>query len=66
MEISKWTKKETVDGMKGMMVRVNFEEALALIKSLSSQILSRDPNSDRVESTTDEGEYFSISVNSKD
>jgi len=47
---------------KGYMVQINEDEAMQIIKSLSSQILAKDCNSGRKEFYTDKQEYFSISV----
>jgi hypothetical protein len=61
MEICTWA--ETNTDCTGTMVRVNKEEALRLIKSLSSQLISDDIwDSGREEFQTDNGQYFSISV----
>lgn len=43
-------------------VHVSEEEAISLIASLSSQIYFRSENIGRVESRTQDGTYFSISV----
>ena len=62
MQISKWNSKQSVDKTPGMMIRVNRGEALRLIQSLSSQLLSDNPNVGRHEFFTDKGHYFSIAV----
>jgi hypothetical protein len=62
MEIIKW-KKSKINHESGFMVRVTKEEALDLINSLSSQLRNKNPNSGRVEFTTVNQEYFSVSVN---
>ncbi len=48
------------DGM--IFVHLEESEAINLIRSLSTQISKRDPNSERLESYTQEGTYFSIAV----
>jgi hypothetical protein len=50
------------DKHKGYYIRLSTREAISLIKSLSSQIVARNPNVDREESFTDKGEYFTIAV----
>jgi len=57
MKIVKWNKSGG-----GQMVRVNKKEALKIIKSLTSQILSDDCNTEREEFYDEDGKYFSISV----
>ena len=47
---------------KGFMLRINEDEAMNIIKSLSAQILAKDGSSGRKEFYTDKHEYFSISV----
>jgi len=47
------------------MLRVSPEEALALIQSLSGQLVSKNPNVNRSEHLTEKGEYFSIAVHEK-
>ena len=56
MQIKQWKK----DG-GGIMVEVSTTEAIRIIKSLSAQILDKNPNGSRVEFSTDIG-YFSIAV----
>ena len=43
-------------------IDVTQQEALQLIKSLTSQLLNNDPNIGRLESYTDKEEYFTIMV----
>jgi hypothetical protein len=43
-------------------IKITQDEALALIKSLANQLVKNDSNSERLESYTDKGEYFSIFV----
>jgi len=65
MKMHKWfekkPKKEIPKGM-GFMLDVNEREAIAIINSLSEQLLTGSPNSGRKEFFTEEGEYFSIGV----
>ncbi len=49
-------------GEGGYMVRMNPQEALRLIESLSRQLLTKDPNGGRAEYTTKDGKYFSVAV----
>lgn len=49
-------------GRKVCVVYMTPEEALATAKSLIAQVLSNNPNSERFEKYTDEGEDFSIAV----
>jgi len=60
MNIFHWDKEGV-----GFMIQVNPKEALALIKSLSSQLLSENPNTDRAEFRSEKNEYFSIAVHEK-
>lgn len=48
------------------MLRISREEAVKLIASMCNQIDANNPNNGRLESITDDGEYFSISVICKD
>lgn len=50
------------DNGGGQMVRVNMQEALMLITTLSEQIRLNSPNGARTEFTTVDGKYFSIAV----
>lgn len=43
-------------------VHVNRKEAIMLLHSLTSQIMHNNPNYDRLETFTEDGEYFSIAV----
>ena len=61
MEIVKW-KKNKKNKESGFMIRVNKDEAIRIINTLSTQILSKNPNTGRTQFTTDKQEYFSISV----
>jgi hypothetical protein len=56
MDIKKWKKNGG-----GMMVRVNRQEAMRIILSLTQQIISGNCNNDREEFYTGK-EYFSIAV----
>jgi hypothetical protein len=58
MKLSKFKDRKT----DSYMLRVSTNEALALISSLAQQVLNKDPNTNRLESYTVNGEYFSISV----
>jgi len=51
-----------VDSTNKYIVKVNPEEALRLIKSLSAQMMKKDSNVGREEFDTEEGEYFTIAV----
>lgn len=51
---------------KGYMVKVNKDEAVQLIHSLSEQIINKDPNVGRTEFNTIKGEYFSIAVHKEE
>lgn len=64
MELIKWNKKQSSLG-SGFMLRVSPDEALSLIQSLSGQLASKNPNTNRVEHYTEKGEYFSIAVHDK-
>jgi len=46
----------------GMMLQLNPDEALALIQSLSAQLVSKSPNTGRTEFRTEDNEYFSVAV----
>ena len=48
------------------MLRVNTDEAMALIASLAQQVLQKSCNTNRLESYTVDGEYFSIAVHPND
>jgi hypothetical protein len=69
MRIYDFSKKKK--GNAGFFVTMTEKEALQTIRSLSSQLLSKNPNSERLESyiTWTDGEivkndlYFTISVN---
>lgn len=63
MKLIKWGKRK--GGTPGVFIQCSPDEALALIASLSRQILSRSPNHERAEHFTDTGEYVSISVTPK-
>lgn len=45
-----------------VMVHLSRNEALRTIASLTSQLISNNPNVERYELETDSGEYFSIGV----
>ena len=62
MNISKWTKRQSVDKTAGQMVRVSESEALRIITSLSAQLEACNHNKSRAEFHTEDGEYFSIAV----
>ena len=47
---------------KIIMVKMNKHEALATIRSLTNQMISGNPNAERVEMTDEEGRYVSIAV----
>jgi hypothetical protein len=61
MEVLQWRRSKKTSS-SGFMVRVNPEEAVALINSLSAQLMSGNPNTGRIEFDTEKGEYFSIGV----
>ena len=63
MELSSWKKNKM--SSSGCMLRVDKKEALAIIKSLSSQLFNDNPNTGREEFLTEKGEYFSIVVSEK-
>jgi hypothetical protein len=65
MEVITW-KKNAKNRESGFIVRVNKKQALQLIVSLSSQLLSNSPNNGRIEFVTKKNEYFSISINEPD
>ena len=60
MEVIKWNK--TKRERAGFMIRINPEEAIKIIQSLSAQLADKNPNSGRLEFFTEKGEYFSIAV----
>lgn len=62
MEIVKWDKKDKEGKKVGFMVRVEPEEAIQIIQSLSAQISDNNPNTHRIEFQTINHEYFSIAV----
>ena len=64
MEVLSW--KKAKDSSSGFMIRVSRNEALRIISSLSSQLLTSNPNSSRAEFFTEKGEYFSIAVAEKE
>lgn len=45
-----------------LFLTVNKDEAISLIKSLSSQLYYGNSTEGRVEYTTEDGEYFSVAV----
>ena len=49
MIIKKWPAKASIDNMPGMMVRCSETEALLLIRSLTEQLITKDPNTKREE-----------------
>jgi len=57
LKMDKYDRKE-----KGFFVRVTRTEATKLIGSLAEQLTRNDPNSGRLESYTNKGEYFTIAV----
>lgn len=59
MELNRYkrTGRQTIN-----MLTVTTQEATELILSLSSQLVSRNSNHNRLESTTTDNEYFSIAV----
>jgi len=62
-------KDSTINNLKNIdsyLLRISREEAIKLIASMCNQIGANNPNEGRLESTTDDGEYFSISVICKD
>lgn len=65
MQICKYT-DEFRDNQECFMVRVSREEAIKIIRSLSTQIDDSDPNTNRSEFTTDDGQYLSIGVICRD
>jgi hypothetical protein len=65
MEVIKWNKSKKQFSTPGFMVRVSPEEAMAIINSLSGQIMKGNANNGRIEFNTEKGEYFSIAVQKK-
>lgn len=65
MEVISWKRSKKNFSMPGFMVRVSPEEAIAIINSLSAQIMSGNTNNGRIEFNTEKGEYFSIAVQKK-
>jgi hypothetical protein len=59
MEVAQYTRSNS---QKTIFITVSRLEAIALIQSLSTQLLKSNSNTGRLESTTVNGEYFSISV----
>lgn len=59
MEVAQYTRSNS---QKTIFVTVSRQEAIALIHSLSTQLLKSNSNTNRLESTTINGEYFSIAV----
>jgi hypothetical protein len=62
-------KDSTINNLKNTncyLLRISREEAIKLIASMCNQINASNPNEGRLESTTDDGEYFSISVICRD
>ncbi|MBA7624544.1 hypothetical protein ES703_31953 [subsurface metagenome] len=49
-------------GARGFVIKVNPEEAIRLIKSLSVQMMKKGANTGREEFDTEDGEYFTIAV----
>lgn len=49
----------------GRMLRVTRDEAIQIIKSLTTQMLEGSPNSGRIEFTLVDDTYFSIAVHEK-
>lgn len=60
MKINKF--KNDIDACDSYVIEVSPLEALELIKSLTSQLISKSCNVGRVESFTDKREYVSIAV----
>ena len=60
MKIFKERDKETKH--KSVTIKVNTDEALRLISSLSQQLSNKDPNRGRGEFTTEDAEHFTIFV----
>lgn len=52
---------QRIDGVKGCFIKISHREALSLIKSLAEQ-MSEGANSRRLESYTEDGQYFTIAV----
>jgi len=65
MEVIKWGKSKKQFSTPGFMVRITPEEAVAIINSLSAQIMKGNANDGRIEFNTEKGEYFSIAVQKK-
>ena len=55
-------KKTRSGNPKLVMIQVNPDEALKIIKSLTAQMISKNPNTERLEVDTECGTYFSIAV----
>lgn len=59
----------TINNLKNIdsyLLRISRKEAIKIIISLCDQIDTNNPNNGRLESYTDDGEYFRISVICKD
>lgn len=54
-----------VKGEKDIIVFVNKEEAVRMIKSLAHQMMMKSSNTGREEFQTEEDEYFTITVQEK-
>lgn len=63
MKIITWEANEEENREPGVVVRVSKNEAIQLINSLTNQLLANSANSGRLETTTVDGQYFSIAVN---
>ena len=46
-------------------LHVTQDEAIALIQSLTNQILEKSPNSGRLETKLDDGSYFTVAVTTR-
>ncbi len=62
MELAELRKNEGKGKRVGFMLRVNQKEAIEIINSLSGQLKTGNPNTERIEFTEDNYRYFSISV----
>ena len=60
MELINWKKGKLTPG--GNILRVNKDEAISLINSLTNQIMEESPNSGRHEYFLKDGKEFSIAV----
>jgi len=68
VKLIQWGKRASIEKQAGKMLRVNEQEALQIIASLTAQLIGKNPNTGRAEFQCDldgakpEKIYFSISV----